>query len=163
MILVNSKEGDVDKAPKAVKEKFRSLSGSLPMAVVSDPTGNRIYGAYNHADLRSRNFNTIFREAKRAFRADLAKGDLPAPQAEDAEENGTSAATAETPAEAPRTFDNLPMEDWTSAQGSRIKARLTRMDQTTVTLVAPDGRTFTVQRDQLSEESRRRLAALAGR
>jgi hypothetical protein len=148
VVLIDSKSDQLSKAPQAVQEKFRSLSGPIPHAVITDASAQTAFGGYTHKELASRDFNSIFREAKRALRDSAGKS--PPPVASSGNEALPSAAS-----NGPKSISNAPIESWMSSKGTRIEARITKIDPATVTLIDKSGRVYPVKRDQLSADSRK--------
>ena len=146
-MLIDSKSDQLGKAPKAVQEKFRSLSGPIPHAVITDASAETAFGGYTHKELSSKNFNSIFREAKRALRDSVGK--TPPPNSSSDDELPSAAS------DGPKSIANAPLETWTSSKGTRLEAKITKIDPASVTLITKDGRVFPVKLDQLSAESRK--------
>jgi hypothetical protein len=155
VVLIDSKSDQLSQAPKAVQEKFRSLSGPIPHAVITDAAAETAFGGYTHKELSSKNFNSIFREAKRALRDSIGKTPtIP---------NSSDDVVPSAGSDGPKSIANAPLETWTSSKGTRIEARITKIDPSTVTLVAKDGRVYPVKLEQLSAESRKLAEKYAAR
>lgn len=151
VVLLDTKNtGDFALAPKAVQESLASLEGSLPLVVIASADGSKVYGSYHLGLLRAQNLTSVFREAKKALRAD-AKSSSPG-------RNGRVASTERDQAQAKSADgaaedEGAPYQWWTSTHGTRIEARLERAGSDSVTLRARNGRAITIEKHQLDAAS----------
>lgn len=158
-VLVDLDKGEADNVPAMVRDAYRAAGGSMPIAVVTDPGVSKVYGAYSHGDLRSRNFRQIFNDARRDFRRDNGDGSIPkvadvrsgnvTPGASSGDaEDGAMPAPAAT-----SDFSATGFASWTSAQGSTIEARINGVDGDRILFLLRDGRQIPVAADQLDTAS----------
>ena len=157
-------QGEMDKAPTAVREAFAKESGPIPHVALSDSSATKVYGTSNHTALKG-GLDSALKLAKRALRDDLKNGT--APKADTAAAKTASAgdsATAPAPGDIKITeksgvkdITGAPLEAWKNSKGSSVTARLTRTSGVKVTLVTDQGKTITLNQSDLAPDSFTRL------
>ncbi|MGI8601446.1 MAG: hypothetical protein ACR2OZ_00440 [Verrucomicrobiales bacterium] len=148
VVLVNSQNSEYGKVPKPVQEGYRSPDAGkhIPITVVTDPKIEKVIAVVGY-DAQKEKGDRALREAERELKKFLA-----APPSEETALTPTSNASPQEHA-----FSDLPVEPWKSGAGSSLQARLTRVSGNSVSLVAADGRTISITRDQLHADSQKRL------
>jgi len=154
--------GENGKVPEAIRDQ---LNGVIPIVVIADPKGEKVYGRFDHSTLKTKDFNSIFRQAKKELREDLKNGVV-----ESAAKPGGAGTTpaagggggsALKPLSTSK-FADLPYEKWESLKGSSIEAKLEAVNGDDLTLKTKDGRTIKLKQYQLSGDSLRRLKQING-
>jgi hypothetical protein len=156
--------GESGDLPDAIRSQ---LGGTIPIVVIADPAGEKIYGRYDYSVLRTKDFSSIFRQAKRDLRDDLKNGVVPANAAADESASKTKPSGGTTPEPGGKAieaskFADLTFEEWTSRQGTKMEAKLEGVTGDELTLKARDGRVIKLKRSQLSEQSQIRLKKITG-
>jgi len=156
-------QGEMDKAPAAVREAFGKESGPIPHVALSDASATKVYGTSNHSALKG-GLDSALKLAKRAMREDMKNGTAPK-----ATETAAKPASAGDSAAAPladikiteksgvKDVTGAPLEAWTNSKGTSITARLTRTSGVKVTLVTDQGKTVTLNQADLAPDSFTRL------
>lgn len=157
--------GENDKVPESVRSQ---LTGAIPIVVIADPKAEKVYGRFDHSTLKTKDFNSIFRKAKKDLREDLKSGVAAVEPKTGA--SGSTPATAGTSAPSPlkpqgssgrSKFANLPYEKWESLKGATIEAKIEDVRGEEVTFKTKDGRTIKINQLQLSGDSLRRVKKAA--
>jgi hypothetical protein len=151
--------GESDKVPESVRSQ---LSGSIPVVVIVDPKAEKVYGRYDHAILKTRDFNSIFRQAKKELREDLKNAGATTAGPASAADSETPASGTTGKAAGPTRYADLPFETWESLQGTTIEAKVEDIRGDEVTLRTRDGRRITLKQIQLSSPSLKRLREISG-
>lgn len=154
-------QGENDKVPESIRSQ---LSGTIPVVVIADPKAEKVYGRYDHSTLKSKDFNSIFRQAKKDLREDLKNGVAtsdPPSSGTPSPGSPTTPPATQKPTGASR-FANLPFETWESLQGTTIEAKVEDIRGDEVTLKTKDGRRITLKHIQLSSPSLKRLREISG-
>lgn len=155
-------QGEMEKAPAAVREAFSKESGPIPQVALSDASATKVYGTANHSTLK-KGLASAMKTAKRALGEDLRNGT--APKAETAKP-ATAGDSASAPAPGDikiteksgvKDISGAPLEAWTNSKGTSITARLTRTSGVKVTLVTDQGKTITLNQSDLAADSFTRL------
>jgi len=160
-------QGEMDKAPTAVKEAFSGDSGPIPKVALSNADGSKVYGTANHSTLKN-GLAGAMKDAKKAMKADVTTGSglkpaaTPAksPSAGDTAPTGDSAPAADikiTEKNGVKDITGAPLEQWTSSKGTQITARLTRTSGAKITLVTDQGKTITLNQSDLAPDSFKRF------
>ena len=157
-------QGEMEKAPEAVREAFAKESGPIPQVALSDANGTKVYGTANHKALVG-GLDKALKDAKRAMRADTAGAPAkPAPAPAGGDKPASGEAAAPTPGDIKITdkdggkaVSGAPLESWKNTKGTAMVARVTHVTKTKVTLVTDKGRTVTVNQVDLAPESFERL------
>lgn len=163
IVIVDTTKGDLQKLPQKVQSAFGAKGNYWPKLVITDPAMSKIYGAYSYAELKPQEYRSIFRDGLRDFKADAKAGTLTPPgekpAGDDAPDDG-EVADADKPLTA---FEPTDFEEWQSAKGTTIEARLIAIDEEG-RFVFEDrkGRKIPVSPTQLDEPSRRRAQLAAG-
>ncbi|MFN0130222.1 MAG: hypothetical protein ACKV19_26465 [Verrucomicrobiales bacterium] len=143
-----------------VPENIRSqLAGTIPVVIIADPTGEKVYGRYDHSTLKTKDFSSIFRQARRDLRDDLKNGVVVSEAKPGGSETTPPGSGSDsTPAKSSSAAKPaLGYETWKSIKGSAIEAKFEGIKGDDVTLKAKDGRTIKLKRYQLSTDSQQRL------
>jgi hypothetical protein len=153
--------GESGKAPESVRNQ---LHGSIPIVVIADPKGEKVYGRFDHSTLKTKDFSSIFRKARKDLREDLKNG-VAATEPKSGESSspptgGSSPPTGLKPAGAGK-FAKLPYEKWESLKGATIEAKIEDVRGEEVTFKTKDGRTIKINQLQLSGDSLRRVKKAA--
>ena len=165
--MVDYDKGDQSKLPKIVSEAYRGAGGAFPIVVFADPGLKKVYGSFGHAALKGQDYRAIFRDTKASvrdaikagtFSKDLAAaGDAPKPAAGD---DGEPAA--DDPVGIVKV-ENGTFQDWTSAKGSKINAKLVAVEgDSTFVFETKAGKTIRASAAHLSNETVKRARELAG-
>lgn len=155
--------GESDKAPESVRSQ---LTGSIPIVVIADPKGEKVYGRFDHSTLKTKDFSSIFRKAKKDLREDLKNGTGIAASEPRSGESGEPSSGAGTPPSGLKPqggskFANLPYEKWESLKGATIEAKIEDVRGEEVTFKTRDGRTIKINQLQLAGDSLRRVKKAA--
>lgn len=127
-----------DEARNLVKGKI----GVTPKVFVMNPGLTENYGAFNHEELKGKNWSNIFKEAKGAVRSAQTKG------------------TFVQAAQVVKIADSK-VEKWQSAAGSALEAKLVAVeDDATVVFEMASGKIIRTTIDKLSEDSKKRVQEL---
>lgn len=134
VVLVEST--DYKALPEAVRKSFETITpNTIPKVVLSDANGAKVYGSNSYLSMRSGDFRSAWKEAKSAMK-----------------DNGKQVAEAAAAAALEESY-----LQWTSLAGSKLEARLDRINGETVTLINRDGKVFNLKASQLDEASRAQL------
>ena len=156
--------GETGKAPESVRSQ---LTGSIPVVIIADPKGEKVYGRFDHSTLKTKDFSSIFRKARKDLRDDLKNG-VAATEPESGGSVTPSAGGSSPPsglkpqAQGGSKFANLPYEKWESLKGATIEAKIEDVRGEEVTFKTKDGRTIRINQLQLSGDSLRRVKKAAG-
>ena len=154
--------GENGKVPESVRSQ---LTGVIPVVVIADPKAEKVYGRFDHTTLKSKDFSSIFRKAKKDLREDLKNG-VASTDPKTGETGGTPSSGGSSP---PSTFKpqggskfaNLPYEKWESLKGATIEAKIEDVRGEEVTFKTKDGRIIKINQLQLSADSLRRVKKAA--
>jgi hypothetical protein len=154
-------QGEMDKAPTAVREAFSKESGPIPQVALSNPEGTKVYGTSNHTALKG-GLDKAMRDAKRAMRDDLSSNPskpatTAAAKTASASESASSKDIKVTEKNGVKDVAGAPIEDWKSSKGTVITARLSSVSKYKITLVTDKGKTVTVNQSDLAADSFTRL------
>lgn len=154
--------GENDKVPESVRSQ---LTGAIPVVVIADPKAEKVYGRFDHSTLKTKDFNSIFRKAKKDLREDLKSG-VAAVEPKTGASGGTPATAGKSPPstlkpQGSSKFANLPYEKWESLKGATIEAKIEDVRGEEVTFKTKDGRTIKINQLQLSGDSLRRVRKAA--
>lgn len=134
--------------PSKIKERYLKGGASVPIVILTDPGMETIYGSFNHPQMKGQKYGTIFREAKDEIKKAIEDGSF-------------SYGEGNEP-----TLVKVPggkIENWTSAKGSALKAKLTGIENDTIYLFeTAAGKIIRATANQLSPESISRARKLAG-
>jgi hypothetical protein len=155
--------GENGSVPEAIRSQ---LNGVIPIVVIADPKGEKVYGRFDHTTLKTKDFNSIFRQAKKELREDLKNGVVqsaakPGGAGSTPASAGGGGGSALKPLSTSK-FANLPFEKWESLKGSSVEAKLEAVNGDDLTLKTKDGRTIKLKQYQLSGDSLRRLKQING-
>jgi hypothetical protein len=157
VVFVDS--GESGQVPDAIRSQ---LAGTIPVVVITDPKGEKIYGRFDHSQLKSKDFGSIFRKAKKELREDLKKGPAVDPKSAADATNPAGGGSSTTAAKGTPDFAKLPYESWESLHGTKVEAKLEGLQGDDLTLRAKDGRVIKLKRYQLSNDSLKRLGQITG-
>jgi hypothetical protein len=153
-------KGEMEQVPEAVREAFSKESGSIPHVALSDANGTKVYGTANHKALVG-GLDKALKEAKRAMRADTsgapAKPAANATEKPAVAESAGSGAIKLTDKNGGKEVTGAPLEEWKSAKGTALTARVTHVSKTKVTFVTDKGKSVTINQSELAPESFTRL------
>ncbi len=146
--------------PENVQKALRDAGGALPLVVLIDPSYEKVYAAFGHAQLKGQDYSSIFRQAKKDVKADIKANTFGLPEAptEKADDNEELA----------ESDDRIKVRDpqfeiWRSSKGSRIDAQLLAIEnETTFVFKTRKGRTIRTTADKLQATSVQRGRKLAG-
>lgn len=131
--------------PSEARDMVKSKVGVTPKIFVMNPSLTESYGEFNHEELKSKNWNNIFKKAKSAVRSAVAGGTF-------------------VPAGKVVKIEGSQVEKWQSAAGSAIEAKLVAVeDETMFVFETAAGKTIRASADKLSKESVARAKALAAK
>ena len=160
IILVDSTNGDEKGTlPEEVRKALNGV-GSLPGAIITDATGAKVYGTFGHPELKSKDFSRIFRDAKKALKADIAAKGF---KAAESKNNLPSKQEPTTKANPGQKISDAPMEEWTNPEGRKIQAKLVKVNVDTLTFLNSAGKTIELTRAQLDKASQEKVDAHAAR
>jgi hypothetical protein len=148
--------------PENVQKALRDAGGALPIVVLIDPSYEKVYGAFGHAQLKGQDYSSIFRQAKKDVKADIKANTFGLPEAAAEEEK------AEAKDELAESDDRIMVRDpqfeiWRSSKGSRIDAQLLAIEnETTFVFKTRKGRTIRTTADKLQATSVQRGRKLVG-
>ncbi len=129
--------------PAAARDVVRAKPGVTPKVFVMNPALTESYGQFDHPELKGKNWNAIFKEAKEGVKSAKTAGSF-------------------IPAGEVVTIADSTIEKWQSAAGSTIEAKLVAVeDQTTFVFETASGKVIRTTGDKLSEESVQRAQKLA--
>lgn len=124
--------------PYVVKDAYRKGGAAIPIVIFTDPAMKKIYGSFNHPQMKTQKYETIFKEAKAGVNKAIKDGSFDLGSA------------------APKIVktEGSKVEEWTSAKGTIIKAKLVGIEDENVFLFETEaGKTIRATAKQLSEES----------
>lgn len=124
--------------PSVVKNAYRTGGASIPIVIFTDPAMKKIYGTFNHPQMKTQKYTTIFKDAKAGIHQAVRDGSF------------------NLGAAAPKIvkIENTKIDTWTSAQGKTIKAKLVGIeDQKTYLFKTEAGKQIRATSAQLSKES----------
>ena len=108
----------------------------------------KIYGAYNHAELKKQNYTKIFSKMKT--------------EVSGAVKDGSFAKVGDKDKVVTKVKEGKVM-DWKSAKGTTIKARLVAVEDGKVFVFETEkGKTIRAKEDQLAKESVKKAREMAG-
>lgn len=136
-------------ARSLLPEKYRKNKLTYPYVLLTDSTLKADYGFYQQNQLKSQEFSKIFREAKSKIRDAKKNGDLANFQAPKESAVAGSQNSDLTQISSPE-FDN-----WTSAKGSSIRAKLINYRESTGSyeFELQNGKTIKVNGSELTPDS----------
>ncbi len=152
-------------------KSYRAGGGSLPVVILADPTLSKVYGTYNHAELKGQDYRSIFRDARRAMAEDKKNGTFGAKAVEANEEVKPVAKKVEKKKPVGKivpssrdafiyTIDEPVEEVWYNSTGSRIRAKLIAVeDGKLFHLETSSGKVLKVKASQLDANSAARAKA----
>src|SRR5688572_26914533 len=163
-------QGEMDKAPKAVKEALSGDSGPIPKVALSNADGTKVYGTANHTALKN-GLAGAMKDAKRAMKADVTTGSSGLKPAETPAKSPSASAGDSAPTDdikiteknGVKDITGAPLEQWTSSKGTQVTARLTRTSGAKITLVTDQGKTITLNQSDLAADSFKRLQEIVAR
>ena len=154
--------GENGKVPEAIRSQ---LNGVIPVVVIADPKAEKVYGRYDHTTLKSKDFGSIFRKARKDLRDDLKNVAIASAGTTDPTGTATPGGTTPPkPGSKPSgnsKFANLPYEKWESLKGATIEAKVEDIRGEEVTFRTKDGKVIKINQYQLSGESLGRVKKLA--
>jgi len=99
--------------PPVVKEMYLQGGASIPIVIFTDPGMENTYGRFNHVQMETQNYDLIFKNAKSQIDAALKAGTFIYGKGNEPQITNIKHSTIET---------------WTSSQGAKIQAKLTRVE-----------------------------------
>lgn len=156
--------GENGKVPEAIRSQ---LNGVIPVVVIADPKAEKVYGRYDHSTLKSKDFSSIFRKAKKDLRDDLKNVAIASAGATDPTGTATSGgSTPPNPGSQPAAsgnskFANLPYEKWESLKGASIEAKVEDIRGEEITFKTKGGKLIKINQYQLSGDSLSRVKKLS--
>lgn len=124
--------------PSVVKDAYRKGGASIPIVIFTDPAMEKIYGNFNHPQMKTQKYETIFKDAKAEINKAIKEGSF---------NLGADAPKLEK-------IEGSKVEEWTSAKGKAIKAKLIGIEGNKVFLFQTEaGKMIRATAAQLSEES----------
>lgn len=130
--------------PSEAREVVKGKPGVTPKVFVMNPALTKSYGSFDHAELKGKNWAAIFRKARAAVSAAVADGSF-------------------APAGTVAKVEGAEVEEWKSAAGSTIKAKLVAVEDDSVFVFeTANGKTIRTTADKLSEASVKRARELVG-
>lgn len=160
VIFIDS--GENGKVPESVRSQ---LTGSIPIVIIADSKGEKVYGRFDHSTLKTKDFSSIFRKAKKDLRNDLKNGVVTAdakPGTGGSPSTGTGGEKSSLVPQGASKLATLPYEKWESLKGTTIEAKLEAVHGDEITLKTKDGRLIKINQHQLSGDSLRRLKQISG-
>ncbi|MBK1833699.1 hypothetical protein JIN78_06455 [Roseibacillus ishigakijimensis] len=128
--------------PEGAREVVKAKSGVTPKVFVMNPDLTASFGEFSHSEMTSKNWNTIFKDAKTAVGT--------------AVRDGSFLKAAEVV-----TITGSALEKWESSAGTAIEAKLVAIeDESVFVFETAAGKTIRASADQLSEASVARAKAL---
>ena len=128
--------------PSEARSVIKSKVGVTPKVFVMNPGLTESYGAYNHEELKGKNWNGIFKTAKGAVGT--------------AKSAGTFIQAAKVV-----KIENSQIEKWQSAAGSALEAKLMAIeDDSNLVFETASGKIIRTSIDKLSKDSQARVKAL---
>lgn len=148
IVFVDSKKGDLSKAPKEVS-RLRSeahMGNTIPMVMVTTADLTKGLKGINHDDLADAG------KAARDLRRELKDVDVvgSAPAADASDVDGDSADSTLL----------APQQAWTNADGKTITAAILTADANSVIFLMPDGKSVAYPVAKLSAASKEAVQAL---
>lgn len=129
--------------PGTARDAVRRKVGATPKVVLLNPQGTQVYGVFNHDEMKTRKWKTLFGEAKRAMAKDQAAGTF-------------------IQAEKVVVVEGAQLDTWESSAGTAIKARLSAVEDDAVFVFElQDGRIIRTSAEQLSPASVKKALELA--
>lgn len=124
--------------PSVVKDAYRKGGASIPIVIFTDPAMEKIYGSFNHPQMESQKYDTIFKDARSNIKKAIKDGTF---------DLGAAAPTMVR-------MENTQVEEWTSSKGTLIKAKLVGIEDDKVFLFETEsGKKIRATEKQLSQES----------
>jgi len=145
-IVVDTSESS--SLPPAVKEAYLKGGASIPIVILTDPAMENIFGTFNHPQMESQKYDSIFRDARSKIKKSL--------------KNGTFAlGKGNEPKIVP--VENSAVETWISSKGSEIEAKLVGIENDQIYLFeTPSGKKIRATSAQLSPKSVKKARLAAG-
>lgn len=160
IIFVDSTNGsEKGTLPEEVRKALNGV-GTLPGAVISDAKGAKVFGTFGHPELKSKDFSRIFRDAKKALKADIAVNNPKAGATKDKQPSKQAPTSKTNPG---KEISNAPMEEWTNPEGRKLQAKLLKVNVDTFTFLNSAGKTIELTRAQLDKASQEKVDAHAAR
>lgn len=168
-VIVDVKS-ELNQLPSKILEAQQAVGGSYPQVILADPALTKVYGSYNYLKLRGQDYREIFRDAKKAAKADINDDSFntvidagnPEETVAELDDSPDGVEEKEETTEMVR-LENPEMKEWTSSAGSKITAKLVGVEDGEVfVLVTEGGKEIRVTEDQLSLKSRIAAKELAG-
>jgi hypothetical protein len=159
-VIVNI-HSEMGALPAKVKEA--NPGGPYPFVIFADPAMDKIYGTYNHTQLKGQDYRSIFRDAKKTASADIRNKTFNIAldaQAGNKDEGGEKKGGDDGKIV---KVEDSEIQTWTSSAGTTIKAKLVAVEnRTTFVFTTAAGRTIRVTADKLSPASAKAARELAG-
>ncbi len=134
---------DVLALPEEVRATVKAKAGVTPKVFVMNPALTESYGAFNHEELKGKNWARIFKEAKGAVSTAVSKGSF------------IKAAKVVQ-------VSDSKIENWKSSAGSKIEAKLVAIEDDSIFVFeTAAGKTIRASAERLSKESVEKAKALA--
>gem|GEM_PF-3230348 len=123
-------------APDIVKKALAEISSNdIPKVVITDAATSKVYASNGYTSMRSKDFDSLWRSAKKTLKED---GKI-------AQEAAQAAA------------EEAAYKTWTSTGGNSMEARLHSVRGDQVSLVTREGKVLSLSTAQLDDASQKQL------
>lgn len=148
--------------PKALKGDLTGMyKNPYPYVLFADPALKKVYGAFHHNQLKSKDFRGLFRDTKKQIREAIKAGDFLAAEPPVNEKYDVKPEVA-TASEVVQISDKT-VYDWKSAQGTTIRARLISVSEEEFVFQSEEGREIRATAEQLAAETVEKARSLASK
>jgi len=139
-------------APEDVKAALNKAGKTLPLLVFLSPDSQTTYAEFGHAALKSQNFSKIFRDLKKKIRDAQKDGSLNSSGVvakDDTKDEGSNNSSDLSSV----TIKNARFQNWKSAKGSAIYAKLIKFENDTYHFLTTSSKTIKVKASGLDPAS----------
>lgn len=159
VVIVDSSKKDLYQLPDPIQKAFADQGTYWPKVVITDAAMTRVFGSYSYQEMKPKEFRSLFRDAKRDFKEASNAGELPAL----GEEKGTESDSSNEVGSAESSFEPSEFQQWTSAKGNKIEARLIAVDENNhYVFETQTKKKIKILLVQLSEESQAKAREISG-
>ena len=154
IVLVDCTKQTIRELPLNVQKAFESAGKFWPKVVMTDAAMSKVYAFYSYEQLKPQEYRSLFRDGRRCLAKDVDAGILPEP--------GKAAVAEADKDKDGGGFEPSGYEQWKSAQGSNIEARLVDVDdQGRYVFETRAGKRIPVAPEQLDPDSVARAKEIA--
>lgn len=163
IVIVDCTKEHLSQLPRPIKKAFTDRGEYWPKVVITDAAMSRVFGSYSYQQLKPKDFRSLFRDAKRDFKEASNAGELPELVEAEEDKETSKSETSNRNESAESSFEPSEFQQWTSAQGNKIDARLVAMDDNNhYVFETRDKKKIKILLVQLSEESQAKAREVTG-